>query len=35
MKVKVTSIPVQDQENALQFYTEKLGFVKKSGHSIK
>lgn len=29
MKVKVTSIPVQDQEKALQFYTEKLGFIKK------
>jgi predicted enzyme related to lactoylglutathione lyase len=29
MKVKVISIPVQDQEKALQFYTEKLGFVKK------
>ncbi|MCK6617772.1 MAG: VOC family protein [Cyclobacteriaceae bacterium] len=29
MKVKVTSIPVQDQEKALQFYTEILGFVKK------
>lgn len=29
MRVKVTSIPVQDQEKALQFYTEKLGFVKK------
>lgn len=29
MKVRVTSIPVQDQEKALQFYTEKLGFVKK------
>ncbi|MFT4146892.1 MAG: VOC family protein [Niabella sp.] len=29
MKVKVTSIPVHDQEKALQFYTEKLGFVKK------
>lgn len=29
MKVKVTSIPVQDQEKALQFYTEKLGFLKK------
>lgn len=29
MKVKVTSIPVLDQEKALQFYTEKLGFVKK------
>lgn len=29
MKVKVTSIPVLNQEKALQFYTEKLGFVKK------
>lgn len=29
MKVKVISIPVQDQVKALQFYTEKLGFVKK------
>lgn len=29
MKVKVTSIPVHDQEKALKFYTEKLGFVKK------
>ncbi|NRB53170.1 MAG: VOC family protein [Saprospiraceae bacterium] len=29
MRVKVTSVPVQDQEVALQFYTQKLGFVKK------
>jgi catechol 2,3-dioxygenase-like lactoylglutathione lyase family enzyme len=29
MKVKVISVPVQDQEKALRFYTEKLGFVKK------
>jgi predicted enzyme related to lactoylglutathione lyase len=29
MKVKVISIPVLDQEKALRFYTEKLGFVKK------
>lgn len=29
MKVRVTSIPVLDQEIALKFYTEKLGFVKK------
>lgn len=29
MKVKVIGIPVQDQEKALQFYTEKLGFLKK------
>jgi predicted enzyme related to lactoylglutathione lyase len=30
MKVKVVSIPVQDQEKALQFYTEKMGFLKKA-----
>lgn len=29
MKVKIISIPVRDQEKALQFYTEKLGFLKK------
>ena len=29
MKVKVISIPVLDQEKALQFYTGKLCFVKK------
>jgi catechol 2,3-dioxygenase-like lactoylglutathione lyase family enzyme len=29
MKVKVISIPVQEQEKALRFYTEKLGFIKK------
>ena len=29
MKVIVTSIFVQDQEKALEFYTETLGFVKK------
>ena len=29
MKVKVISIPVLDQEKALRFYTEKLGFLKK------
>ena len=29
MKITVTAIFVQDQENALKFYTEKLGFVKK------
>ena len=26
MKVKQVSIPVNDQEKALAFYTEKLGF---------
>ncbi len=29
MKIRVTSIFVQDQDSALIFYTEKLGFVKK------
>jgi catechol 2,3-dioxygenase-like lactoylglutathione lyase family enzyme len=29
MKVRVLSIPVQDQDKALKFYTEILGFVKK------
>jgi len=29
MRVKVISIPVEDQEKALRFYTEKLGFLKK------
>ncbi|HTF27922.1 MAG TPA: VOC family protein [Flavitalea sp.] len=29
MKVKVLSVPVRDQEKALKFYTDKLGFVKK------
>lgn len=30
MKIKVTKIYVNDQEKALQFYTEVLGFVKKA-----
>lgn len=29
MKIKLTSVLVDDQEKALQFYTEVLGFVKK------
>lgn len=29
MKARIISIPVLDQEKALHFYTEKLGFVKK------
>ena len=29
MKVTLISIPVLDQEKALQFYTKKLGFIKK------
>ena len=30
MKIKVTSIYVDDQEKALHFYTDVLGFVKKA-----
>ena len=30
MKIKVTSIYVDDQENALRFYTEVIGFAKKA-----
>ena len=29
MKIILTNVFVEDQEKALQFYTEKLGFVKK------
>ena len=29
MKVTLISIPVRNQEKALKFYTEKLGFLKK------
>ena len=29
MKIRVISIPVPDQEKALKFYTQILGFVKK------
>jgi catechol 2,3-dioxygenase-like lactoylglutathione lyase family enzyme len=29
MKVKIISIPVLDQQKALEFYTLKLGFLKK------
>src|SRR5947209_290704 len=33
MKIKVTSIYVDDQEKALRFYTEVLGFTKKNDFS--
>ena len=33
MKIKVTSLYVDDQEKALRFYTEVLGFVKKNDFS--
>lgn len=29
MKINVCSLPVEDQEKALKFYTDVLGFVKK------
>lgn len=29
MKIKLTSIPIDDYDKALKFYTEVLGFVKK------
>jgi len=33
MKIKLTSIYVDDQERALRFYTEVLGFAKKADFS--
>ncbi len=33
MKIKLTSVYVDDQDKALRFYTEVLGFVKKSDFS--
>src|SRR5262245_20056778 len=33
MKIKLTSVHVDDQQKALQFYTEVLGFVKKTDFS--
>jgi predicted enzyme related to lactoylglutathione lyase len=33
MKIKLTSLYVADQEKALRFYTEVLGFVKKADFS--
>ena len=33
MKIKVTSVYVADQEKALRFYTEVLGFAKKADFS--
>lgn len=34
MKVSLISIPVRDQEKALKFYTEKLGFIKKKDQPL-
>ena len=33
MKIKLTSVHVDDQEKALRFYTEVVGFVKKADFS--
>ena len=33
MKIKLTKVHVDDQEKALRFYTEVLGFVKKTDFS--
>ena len=33
MKIKVTSLYVDDQEKALRFYTDVLGFIKKTDFS--
>ena len=33
MKIKLTSVHVDDQEKALRFYTDVLGFVKKADFS--
>ncbi len=33
MKIKITSVYVDDQEKALHFYTDVLGFVKKADFS--
>ena len=30
IKINVTSVPVDDQEKALEFYTKVLGFIKKT-----
>ena len=34
MKVTLISIPVRDQEKALKFYTDKLGFIKKKDEPV-
>ena len=34
MKVTLISIPVRDQEKAMRFYTEKLGFLKKKDEPL-
>ena len=39
MRIYITSVPISDYDNAVAFYTEKLGFVKKRdiemGHAMR
>ncbi len=34
MKIVLTSVPVTDQDKALKFYTDVLGFVKKQDFPV-
>jgi predicted enzyme related to lactoylglutathione lyase len=34
MRINLSSVMVDDQEKALKFYTEKLGFIKKTDMAI-
>lgn len=34
MNIKLTSVIVEDQEKALRFYTEKMGFIKKTDLAV-
>ncbi len=34
MRIKLTSVPVENQDKALKFYTEMLGFVKKQDFPV-
>jgi predicted enzyme related to lactoylglutathione lyase len=34
MRINLSSVLVEDQEHALKFYTEKLGFIKKTDMSV-
>jgi catechol 2,3-dioxygenase-like lactoylglutathione lyase family enzyme len=34
MRIKLTSVFVDDQDKALKFYTEILGFVKKTENQL-
>ena len=34
MRINLSSVMVEDQDQALKFYTEKLGFIKKTDMSV-